>query len=63
MIYYYFIAGTIGLSTGNVVTNTEISLPAPIDSYTTIKEIERGLAVEFNAPSFIITFYNLLRTE
>jgi hypothetical protein len=63
MTYYYFVAGTIGLSAGNVITNSEVSLPAPIDSYSTIKEVERRLAEDFSAPTFVITFYQLLRSE
>ncbi|HKP12500.1 MAG TPA: hypothetical protein VJZ91_10335 [Blastocatellia bacterium] len=63
MTYYYFVAGTIGLSNGNETTNSEVSLPAPIDSYSAIKEVERRLAGDFSAPAFVNTFYQLLGTE
>jgi hypothetical protein len=63
MPYYYFIAGAISTAAGNVITNSEVLLPAPIESYTMVKDVERKLAEDFNAPTFTVTFYTLLRQE
>jgi hypothetical protein len=63
MSYYYFIAGAISTEAGNVITNSEVSLPAPIESYATVKDVERKLAEDFNTSTFTVTFYTLLRQE
>lgn len=63
MTYYYFVAGAIATDTGNVIANIEVSLPEPIESYATVKEVERSLAEQFGVPAFTVTFYTLLRKE
>ncbi|HXG65778.1 MAG TPA: hypothetical protein VNO70_11775 [Blastocatellia bacterium] len=62
-MYYYFVVGVIARDMGNVVANMEISLAGPIESYATVKEIERNLAEQFGVPTFTVTFYALLRKE